>query len=266
MSKFKLPLFAPEIRLASRGPDTNELLVIFDSAMSEDLKRSPRLVVIGVEHLSAMSITVEPKETVNRVTHCTFEGSIFLVTSDAAEGAQKKYLLAEYAIQLDGQGRPDKNGTLLFPPDAAINQLIRHGLADAFSDAQHELLDTELQIAMAINSPASGAGYALMADSPVVTHQPDRKSSTARAEDSSKSKPWGMKMWTIMALIGLLMVAAVVKIASSSNDPVQKAVDRALANDPASVNQQIEITRRTLQEMGLDPDKGGDLGCLTPAP
>ena len=65
-----------------------------------------------------------------------------------------------------------------------------------------------------------------------------------------------------VGLLALLLLAATLKIMLSSSDPVQSAVNKALANDPRARDEQIEITRNTLREMGLDPGKNGDLGCL----
>ena len=67
--------------------------------------------------------------------------------------------------------------------------------------------------------------------------------------------------WVIGVML-LLLSAAAIKIMVSSADPVQSAVNKALSQDPRSRDEQIEITRSTLKEMGLDPGKNGDLGCL----
>ena len=69
-------------------------------------------------------------------------------------------------------------------------------------------------------------------------------------------------MLAFLGLLGVLLLVAVFKIMAAPSDPVQVAVNKALANDPRARDEQIEITRQTLREMGLDPGKNGDLGCL----
>ncbi|AYK20533.1 hypothetical protein [Aeromonas veronii] len=48
------------------------------------------------------------------------------------------------------------------------------------------------------------------------------------------------------------------------SSPIEDAVARAMAQDPASVASQVELTKQTLQQMGLDPGQSGDIGCLAP--
>lgn len=70
------------------------------------------------------------------------------------------------------------------------------------------------------------------------------------------------KMIAFIGILAVLLLAAALKIMAAPADPVQAAVNKALANDPRAMDEQIEITRQTLREMGLDPGKNGDLGCL----
>ena len=75
------------------------------------------------------------------------------------------------------------------------------------------------------------------------------------------------RCWQIRASLKIiskevLLLVAVFRIMAAPSDPVQVAVNKALANDPRARDEQIEITRQTLREMGLDPGKNGDLGCL----
>lgn len=45
---------------------------------------------------------------------------------------------------------------------------------------------------------------------------------------------------------------------------VQAAVAQNMAQDPAAIKAQVELTQQTLRQMGIEPGRPGDLGCLAP--
>ena len=47
-----------------------------------------------------------------------------------------------------------------------------------------------------------------------------------------------------------------------SAEAQQKVLLGEMKEDPASVAAQVELTKQTLKQMGLDPGKSGDTGCL----
>ena len=47
-------------------------------------------------------------------------------------------------------------------------------------------------------------------------------------------------------------------------DPIQEAVAQAMTQDPRSLQAQVDLTKETLKQMGLDPGKAGDTGCFAP--
>ena len=47
-----------------------------------------------------------------------------------------------------------------------------------------------------------------------------------------------------------------------SAEAQQKVLLGDMKEDKASVAAQVELTKETLKQMGLDPGKSGDVGCL----
>ncbi|WP_323025713.1 hypothetical protein [Castellaniella sp.] len=81
-----------------------------------------------------------------------------------------------------------------------------------------------------------------------------------------KNSAW-WKMPAFLVLAALISFAAVAGLESWSGgkmDPIQAAVSQNMTQDPASIMAQVELTKETLRQMGLDPGRGGDLGCLAP--
>lgn len=255
MAKYTLPDFAPELRVVARGTASERLVIVFDTATDLDLKRSPRIVMIDTEGVTSIATSVDEIAADERSLYQHVSGKINLLTQkDGVEPV--KYLLAEFELQLESGG---KDGKLSFPSKDEIEQIIRQGVADAFTDASLEMVreplpadeyrgqDTyERQPWMPRTAPAyATAGPAL----------------SMRASAVAKPR-LNKKMIAFIGILAVLFLAATIKIMAAPADPVQAAVNKALANDPRARDEQIEITRQTLREMGLDPGKNGDLGCL----
>lgn len=235
MAKYTLPDFAPELRVVACGTASNRLVIVFDTATDIDLKRSPRIVMIDTQGVTSITTNVDEITADDRMIHQLVSGKINLLTQkDGAEPV--KYLLAEFQLQIEG-GKA-KDGKFSYPPQGEIEQVLRQGVADAFTDASLEMTSRP--------APAYvSAGPAL-----------SMRSSAAAKPRLSK------KMTAFIGILAVLLLAAILKIMAAPADPVQEAVNKALANDPRARDEQIEITRQTLREMGLDPGKNGDLGCL----
>ena len=257
MAKYTLPDFAPELRVVARGTASNRLVIVFDTATDLDLKRSPRIVMIDTEGVTSITTSVDEITADDRVIHQLVSGKINLLTQkDGAEPV--KYLLAEFQLQIEG-GKSGKDGKLSYPPQGEIEQIIRQGVADAFTDASLEMT----------SEPAPAGEYRVQ-DSferqpwtprPAPAYASAGPALSMRASAAAKPR-LSKKMIAFIGVLAVLLLAAALKIMAAPADPVQAAVNKALANDPRARDEQIEITRQTLREMGLDPGKNGDLGCL----
>lgn len=257
MAKYTLPDFAPELRVVARGTASNRLVIVFDTATDIDLKRSPRIVMIDTEGVTSITTSVDEITADDRVIHQLVSGKINLLTQkDGADPV--KYLLAEFQLQIEG-GKSGKDGKLSYPPQGEIEQIIRQGVADAFTDACLEMTSEPV--------PAGEyRGQNSFERQPWTPRPAPAYASAGPAlsmRSSAAAKPrLSKKMIAFIGILAVLLLAAALKIMAAPADPVQAAVNKALANDPRARDEQIEITRQTLREMGLDPGKNGDLGCL----
>lgn len=265
MAKQTLPDFAPEFRVVNRGPANNSLIILFDTATDQDLKRSPRLVVVSMEGVSNISVELEPISVTDEVVHQHHSGKINLITKTEDETVTKSYLLADFTLEVAGSGKPDAAGKLIFPAADEIEQLVRQGVADAFADASLEMIYStpHADHPQAHAAPMQGGTGAW---APRFAHAPAMPAfapagGSARGSAAGKAS-WSKKHYAVVGVLALVLIVSAFKLLSSNTDPVQQAVNNALANDPRSRDEQVEITRQTLKEMGLDPGKNGDLGCL----
>lgn len=257
MAKYTLPDFAPELRVVARGTASNRLVIVFDTATDLDLKRSPRIVMIDTEGVTSITTSVDEITSDDRVTHQLVSGKINLLTQkDGAEPV--KYLLAQFELQLEGSRNGSKDGKLSFPPLIEIEQVIRQGVADAFTDASLEMTSEPAPVVEYRGQDAPERQSWAPRPAPAYATGPALSMRASAAAKPRMSK----KMIAFIGLLAVLLLAAALKIMAAPSDPVQVAVNKALANDPRARDEQIEITRQTLREMGLDPGKNGDLGCL----
>lgn len=262
MAKPSLPDFAPELRVVAAGNASNRLVVVFDTATDLDLKRSPRVVMIDTEGVTNISTEVSDITTQELVVRAVYRGRINLLTQKGTADAVP-YLLAEFELEVEGSGKRDKEGKLNFPPILEVEQIVRQGVADAFTEASLEMVysggaGTASTAAAYEPAPASTPWLAR----PALAYAGGPAASVGSARSAGVKSGWSKKAAWFVGLMALLLLAATLKIMLSSSDPVQSAVNKALANDPRARDEQIEITRNTLKEMGLDPGKNGDLGCL----
>jgi len=261
MAKNNLPDFDPELRIVARGAGSNRLVVVFDTNADIDLKRAPRVVMIDTEGVTSLTPSVGDLTVVDKTYSQSMQGQIKLLAQKGKDEVIE-YLLADFDLEIEG-GKPDKNGKFSFPTDAQIAQVIRQGVADAFTEASLDMANSEV---MATLMPVLEQGQEPKPRQTLPSYPfPGGAPRHAMGASSSRgqAKPrWSGKMTAFVSVLVVLLLGAVFKIATTPADPIQAAVNKTLANDPVARNEQIEITRQTLKEMGLDPGKPGDLGCL----
>ncbi len=82
---------------------------------------------------------------------------------------------------------------------------------------------------------------------------------------SSKNSGSNIKFACLVAsaaVIPILIISLVWGIAKSTNkDPIRQAMLDS-QNSQQAAQAQVDLTRETLKQMGLDPGKNGDVGCL----
>ena len=112
MAKQSLPDFAPELRVVAAGTASNRLVVVFDTATDLDLKRSPRVVMIDTEGVTNITTEVTDVTTQELVDRALYQGKINLLTQKG-EAEATRYLLAEFSLEVEGNGKRSK--TLAMP-------------------------------------------------------------------------------------------------------------------------------------------------------
>lgn len=260
MAKYSLPDFAPELRVVARGTASNRLVLAFDTATDIDLQRSPRVVMVDTTGVLSISTSVDDLQYEDSVLRRYVTGKINLLTN-AGAGDPAKYLLADFKLALECDGKRDKEGKLNFPPEHEIEQTIRQGVADAFADASLDMVADPISATATDGHPYIGGEPQAWVARPALAYAAAGASAVRTSTAASKTR-MSKKMLAFLGVLGVLLLVAVFKIMAAPSDPVQVAVNKALANDPRARDEQIEITRQTLREMGLDPGKNGDLGCL----
>lgn len=262
MAKYTLPDFAPELRVVARGTASNRLVLSFDTATDIDLQRSPRVVMVDTTGVLSISTSVDDLKCEDSALRRYVTGKINLLTN-TGEDDPAKYLLADFKLALECDGKRDKEGKFSFPPEHEIEQIVRQGVADAFADASLDMVADPVVAGVSSGSMDSrryeGGDSQSWMPRPALGYA---GTGSIRANAGTSKARMSKKMLAFLGVLGVLLLVAVFRIMAAPSDPVQVAVNKALANDPRARDEQIEITRQTLREMGLDPGKNGDLGCL----
>lgn len=246
--------FNPELNLFR---DYDRMLVVFDTHLACDRKRAPRSVALKTFDSIALKIDgfdqFEYKEGATVV-----KGVIAL---DVGEGSQT---LAEcelvFAPQKGGKKRTSQTAAESVFPVADVEYLVRQSVSDALSAAlvrYGSVLETTLFAtggSVAVQAPAKGVGLLAAPQRPLVGGiGGNRVAANGKA---------GWKRYAVAAAIPLVLVAGFFAVVGKKKDPLEMAVANAMAQDPKMIEAQVNLTQETLKQMGLDPGKAADLGCL----
>jgi len=252
--------FAPELRIYEFDSGT---AVIFDSLSPTDEARAAR-TIYSPKRLKQLDFRLEGFDEQNMVDfgdHRTITGKIILVFTDDA--GVTDYELAAPVFVLGATGKAKKNGVHTFEAVDAAEYNVRQGVSDALIGAMSDYFAA----ASGLGAAAPYAPYPMMAPVGAPTQGAAvvgvRTRGMAAANDEKRS--YRRKMAGI--IVGTSLLIWVVAWGGSRLlrpvNPIEDAVARAMQRDPSSVQAQVELTKQTLQQMGLDPGKGGDIGCLT---
>jgi hypothetical protein len=258
-----LDCFAPELRIVK--VDDQQIVVTFDSQCQLDKTRAalatwmPRPDNLGFKLTGFEQANVYHDQLLG---HQTIRGDINLVSGS------ETYKLADVTLVLGTTGKSKAKATgskvvYEFQRVEDIASLVRQGVSDALTAALNEYLDSlspgastaGTQIQPSIAPVANGA------KSPQWLSSYRDRSTAARGTSKSVN---GRKIALAVVAVPLVLMLVLVggaRILKPSN-PIEDAVAKAMRQDPASVNSQIELTKQTLAQMGLDPGQGSDIGCL----
>jgi hypothetical protein len=200
--------------------------IMFDSAHENDLTRAARLIYVpqAVDSLS-------------------------LRCDQPSQGISEVKLLVRLGDKVE------EHDLATITMSSCNNMDVRKGVADHFQIALVRYLQSQNPAMVASEQLVVGAAPKM----PVVSSHPQADRSAARRPILKSALVVGL-----VGLIGFTAVYAFSPRSVHSADPIQAAVVGNMAQDPASILAQVELTKETLRQMGLDPGRPGDLGCLAP--
>lgn len=254
--------------------DENDAVVTFDFASANDSERAPKALRIP-RKFNELSIAVTAFESLGELgDRKEYRGSIKL-TVKPLEGEAVEHVLAEPRLWIDAESRNRKKGAhpFNFYSPEAVTRAVRVGVANALSRALGAFYAKEAHIDTLARSPAqpvAAAAPVALADARPATGiigaiQSFAAPATAANDDPAEKKRFRKKV--IFAAIATPVVVFALLTAGGAlkkNDPIQDAVAKAMTQNPSSTQAQVELTKETLKQMGLDPGKSGDIGCLAP--
>lgn len=213
--------------------DEQSLLVMFDSGWEDDSTRMPRLVRIAlpIQDLSWKMDLAEPNNHISSYS--------IILTVKSLDSEEHHPLGAITPQKTLGKGG---------------EEAIYQGIANAFA---HALL---LYLGQKSSPIAPSAEVGQEVGTPV--HRSGSQTIRSRSILKSVAKSAAFAIVAV-GVVGLLLASAPF-MGSNVADPIQTAVAQNMAQDPASITAQVELTKETLRQMGLDPGAAGDLGCLAP--
>jgi len=267
--------FNPEIRLVAI--DAADLVLTFDSASAEDEARSLKVIRLP-RVFTQLRVEVSTFTRGNEVAdYSTYQGKVNVVVVTGED--EKTLTLAELNLRVPAKGRSRKKGAPPFEYHLAnvVHAVVRQGVCGAFSAALGAFYAKEAYLDALSRSPklaepvvAPGTAMTLPS-SPLFAsggvgpaanfwQAPAANQSSGTAQDRRRfAKRLGL---TAVASVAVVLVLLGVTGGLKPRDPVKEAVTRAMSRDPSIAQAQIDITKQTLRDMGLDPGKSADLGCL----
>lgn len=252
--------FSPELRIFGLDAVT---VVVFDTLSALDKARAARTVYLP-KNIKQFAFRLEGFNAESKVDlgdRRTITGKIILVGTDDA--GETNYELAAPVFLLAAIGKANKDGTFNFATVDEVEYNVRQGVSDALIGAMGDYF-------AAASAPAASvaqAPYPVMtpigAQSQGAAVVSTRVRGVAAANDEKKSYRRKMAFAIIGAPLLIWFVAWGGSHLLRPANPIEDAVAKAMRQDPSSVQAQVELTKQTLQQMGLDPGQSGDIGCLT---
>jgi hypothetical protein len=250
MKDYDMNNFAPKIYIF--GQDS-QLVVVFDSYSSLDVKRAVRCIQIptAFKQLCFKLDGFDNDSMTDTGDRRTIMGKIKFVS--VYEGSEEENEIADCKFVIPAVGK-SKNGAFTFPSIEQIEYMIRQGVSNALTEAiiKYYAISDTLTDHRASMAPTC---IDMCTSSAVV----DNRSKRAISNDESRN--YSKIAFAVLGI--LLLVWGGFKIFTQPS-PIEDAVAREMAQYPASVASQVELTRQTLQQMGLDPGVSSDIGCLAP--
>lgn len=250
----KMLTFTPDLRIFANG----DLLVVhFDTRSQLDTQRASRCVQISknfkqlsfaIEGFDAQSITDDLGKGYRSIA-----GKILLTVTTDVSNEEQRFDLACCNFVLPAIGGKPKRGVFQFFTAEQFEYVVRQGVSASLSAALSEYCNSCRSQGLSIVSS--------QLHSPPTVSGVNVTSSAANDDSAFKKK---LVMSVIAAPILTLLVAWGGSSFFNKSSPIEEAVARQMVQDPESIAAQVELTKQTLKQMGLDPGQSGDIGCLAP--
>ena len=252
--------FAPELNIFADG---DQLVVVFDTLMTQDHQRLARIfkIPISFETLSFALEGFDESSSDDTQDVRTIRGRIILTGTDV-QGQEFVRELAQCHLVLPAMGR-GKNGAPILVPVQEVEHAIRQGMSRALQQAftRHYATQTAPKTGVSSMPPNGFQGGYAPHPYPAVSY--DAASCRDGLDPQKGNKSFRFKLFLAL-VVPLLLTLLIWLYRLAAPSPVEQAVAQVMSHDPASVAAQVELTKQTLQQMGLDPGQNGDLGCLAP--
>lgn len=251
----KMLTFTPDLRIFA---NEDALVVHFDTRSPLDTQRAARCVQVSknfkqlsfaLEGFDAQSITDDVGKGYRSIG-----GKIVLTVITDASSEEKRFDLAycNFVLPAIG-GKPKKGGVFHFIPTEQFEYVVRQGVSTAFSAALSEYCNS-----------CRSQGISIVGSQLQSTPTVQGVNVTSGAANDDNAFKRKLVMSVIAAPILTLFVAWGGSSFFNQSSPIEEAVARQMVQDPESIAAQVELTKQTLKQMGLDPGQSGDIGCLAP--
>ena len=254
--------FDPSIRIFDAA---EHLLVVFDSQSPNDALRATRTVRIP-KAFEQLSLAIDGFDAVEDDGHRRMmSGRVSLAARDES-GRVSGHELA--SLQLVFHAETDRKGTLTHIDPALVAYKVRQALSECLNEALYDYYGRQEAERAAVLPQAYTAAAAEpvqpLAPAAQLSRRAQREQAASDAARQLRSRRRkAVLAWVVPPVLVIAVMASLSHLASTQS-PIENAVAQQMANDPESIKAQVELTKQTLQSMGLDPGQGGDLGCLAP--
>ncbi|MCL2876017.1 MAG: hypothetical protein FWF12_06960 [Betaproteobacteria bacterium] len=255
--------FKPDLRIF-QIEDT--LVVTFDSRCPFDATRSLHSVRVPVDY-QMMSVKVSNfADKVDSDGMRRICGTIHLVVTDK-EGREEALLLSDCTMTFVA---PMQKSLPLYEQLVTPSQVantVCQGVSEALNAALHNLLQ-DLE-----RTARHAARFALKSTLSTTEAEPKAPGTFVRRPspisrfwvppaNDEQSPTWKKRLKFATIVVGAGILTWVVMGSYFSNQPPREKAAVAAAMNPQDIDAQIRLTTEVLKEMGLNPGKPQDVGCL----
>lgn len=264
--------FKPKMQIVAVGNEN--ALVTFDSAAEYDIGRSPVALRIprDFSEIKIQLGDVVESPDGDRDSKRPFRCQLKLMAKPSS-GDEIYYNLADLHLRLAPVSKPKRGAPATdFPATYAVAAAVQQGVAAALAEALVDFAAREGELAVARQFPAN----AYVVDPRFVDGDrstsatnssygaPVKNRQRAANETDADRKKFHKQMVAAAVLTPVIVIGGMWLASGKSKpaDPIQEAVAQAMIQSPAAAQAQVDLTKETLKQMGLDPGAAGDTGCL----